>query len=33
MDGILDPTGMFFDDEYAVPKVKQTFMAGWELPY
>ncbi|KAI5852789.1 FAS1 domain-containing protein [Morchella snyderi] len=33
VDGILDPTGMFFDDEYAVPKVKQTFMAGWELPY
>lgn len=33
IDGILDPTGLFFDNEYAVPSIKQTTISGWSLPY
>ncbi|KAI5802973.1 hypothetical protein EDC01DRAFT_763620 [Geopyxis carbonaria] len=33
IDGWLLPQGAWGVDEYAVPKVKQTLVAGWELPY
>ncbi|RPB00523.1 hypothetical protein L873DRAFT_1788910 [Choiromyces venosus 120613-1] len=33
VDGVLDPAGMFFDDEYVAPKIKQGYMAGRKLSY